>query len=132
MTDETTGARTRKALREPQTSIPWRVLQDDRISFRALGILGELLSRPDDWRTSGTQLARGREREGRNAVETALKELEAVGYLARVRVQDARGRWGWVWVSGDDPAFVREIAAEEVELAKHRDTPPPPLRSVGS
>lgn len=107
------GARTRNLRSEPTEPIPWRILQDERISFRALGVLGHLLSLPDNWRTSATRLAAVR-KEGRDAVETALGELDAVGYLARRRVQYRNGTWGWVWIYGIDTAKV--AAAMTAEL----------------
>lgn len=106
------GARTRK-LREPTESIPWRVLQDEQISYRALGVLANLLSLPDNWRTNATQLSRHR-KEGRDAVETALTELDAAGYLIRRRLQYKSGQWGWLWMYGDDPEYVAAGATEEL------------------
>ncbi|MFI5392482.1 MAG: hypothetical protein ACHQY1_01990 [Myxococcota bacterium] len=48
------------------------VLQDGRISFRALGLLMEILSRPDHWRLDSDSLAANR-KEGRDAVRTAAE-----------------------------------------------------------
>lgn len=67
-------------------------LADDRLSFRARGILAYLLSRPVGWRTDAATLARGA-REGRDAIRTALVELETTGYLHRIRARDDGGRW---------------------------------------
>lgn len=106
---------------EPKEEIPWRVLQDERMSFRAQGILTDLLSRPDGWRTSAARLAMNRP-EGRDAVETALKELDGhtggLGYLQRRRVQDPRGQWGWVWLYGTEPELVAAAADEEVRAVR--------------
>jgi predicted transcriptional regulator len=93
--------------------MPRRLLQDERISYRAAGVLTHLLSLPNDWRTNADKLAAPR-KEGRDAVETALRELEAVGYLARRRVQYKTGQWGWVWLSGDDPEFVAVAMLDEL------------------
>lgn len=68
------------------------VLQDDRLSFRARGVLANILSRPDNWRCSAWDLAT-EGREGRRAILTALTELETYGYLKRVRSQNERGQW---------------------------------------
>jgi hypothetical protein len=73
------------------TSLPTKMLADDEISFRAAGILAYLLSRPDGWETDSKRLARGKRREGRDAIRTALKELEARGYLHRVKVRRPAG-----------------------------------------
>jgi hypothetical protein len=68
------------------------VLQDERLSFRARGILANILSRPDNWRCSAWDLAT-EGREGRRAILTALTELETFNYLKRVKSQDDKGHW---------------------------------------
>lgn len=68
------------------------VLQDERLSFRARGVLASILSRPDNWRCSAWDLAT-EGREGRRAILTALTELETYGYLERVKGQDEGGKW---------------------------------------
>jgi hypothetical protein len=67
-------------------------VNDRRLSFRARGILLWLLDKPDDWRCDSDTLTRNTT-EGRDAVRTALKELETCGYLVRSKYQDARGHW---------------------------------------
>lgn len=68
------------------------VLQDKRMSFRARGILSSILSRPDNWRCSADDLANAG-LEGRDAILTALKELEDHGYLVRSKSQNEKGHW---------------------------------------
>lgn len=80
------------------------------LPYRALGVIAYLLSRPDGWETDSDDLARGADdvtdqREGRDAVRTALRQLEAAGYLSRQRVQDkTTGRWSIVTAVNDRPA----------------------------
>lgn len=84
------------------TTIRNEVLRDKRLSFRALGVLVEILSRPDNWRTDSVALARGR-KEGRDSVRSALREMETHGYLVRRRVQGERGRWRTESTVYDEP-----------------------------
>jgi hypothetical protein len=66
--------------------------RDTRLSFRARGLHHHLLSLPQGWRVTTTDLARDN-REGRDAIRTALSELVALRYVIREKRQDARGRW---------------------------------------
>lgn len=92
----------------PQTKftiIKNSVLTDDRMSFRARGILAAILSRPNDWRTSSELLAsQSGGREGRDAIRTALKELEACGYLIRRKEKHPKtGRFSTNYYVFDEP-----------------------------
>ena len=66
------------------------VIRDSRLSYRARGVLLEILSRPDNWRVSGDSLARSG-KEGRDAILTALKELRDFGYIRMVRERKEDG-----------------------------------------
>ncbi|MCB8911075.1 replication protein [Rhodococcus rhodochrous] len=86
------------------------VLNDERLSFRARGILVFLLSKPADWRTRSESIAAMSPREGREAIRTAMRELEQYGYLVREKYQDERGRWHTIQtiyevpVTSEDPS----------------------------
>ncbi|MFJ9416755.1 hypothetical protein ACIRPT_21535 [Streptomyces sp. NPDC101227] len=70
--------------------------RDDRISFRALGLLTYCLDQHESWNVRSEQLARGEGREGRDAVRKALHELAAHGYyrLERRRFLDGKTAMG--------------------------------------
>jgi hypothetical protein len=125
------------------TSIPNAVFEDRAMSWRARGILGYLLSRPDGWETDSVRLAalagetgdkRSRRAEGRDAVRTALDEIEAAKYLHRVRVQGSGGRWSTQYYVFDQPteqAMPADLAGqiplvdEPVDNSGENDPPKP-------
>ena len=69
-----------------------QIIRDDRLSYRALGLAVRLLSNAPGFRMTSIDLAQDRP-EGRDAVRTALKELEKFGYLRRIRTQQRNGHW---------------------------------------
>jgi hypothetical protein len=96
-------------------SLRREMLQDPQLSFRALGVLVYLLSLPDTWKTDSERLAKSRPAgEGRTAIRTALRELEAAGYLRRDRTRGPQGLWVWTWRYTDDPTDL--IDDQDVDL----------------
>lgn len=73
------------------TIIDNAAIRDPRLSMRARGILVTLLSLPPETPVNSKALETGREK--RDAIQTAMRELAAAGYLRRVRHQDPTGRW---------------------------------------
>lgn len=82
----------RVARRHHYTTIDRRTLNDDRLSFRARGLLVWLLDKPDGWEVRSSDIAK-MTKEGRDAIRVALGELGACGYLVRKRSRGERGRW---------------------------------------
>lgn len=80
------------------------LLRDVALSFRARGILSCLLSHAEGYRVSSDRLA-DMGTEGRDAIRSALVELEAAGYLKRIKTQDDRGQWATSAVISDTPDF---------------------------
>src|SRR4051794_5596754 len=78
------------------------IVRDERLSYRARGVLLDILSRPDNWTTSADRMAiKGK--EGREALQTAFRELRDLGYMVTVRSQDEKGRWQTVTEVFDNP-----------------------------
>lgn len=69
-----------------------RVLQDNRLSWKALGLLSYLLSLPKKWRLNLQHLASLRQ-EGRHSTRSALTELEKYGYVSKHQIRDSQGRF---------------------------------------
>lgn len=74
------------------TQLENAMLRDERLSFRATGLLAYLLSLPQGSAIDSTTLS-GRKREGRDAIRSAYRELEGCGYVERERTQDPGGTW---------------------------------------
>lgn len=66
-------------------------LRDRALSLKAKGLFSLLLSLPDDWDFSLPGLV-AICKEGMDAIRDAVKELEALGYIIRSRVRNAKGR----------------------------------------
>ncbi|MDN5347402.1 MAG: hypothetical protein PWP65_966 [Clostridia bacterium] len=70
-------------------------LADDRLSWKAKGLLAYFLSKPSDWRIYISDLVK-QSKDGRDAVYAGLSELEKCGYLQRRKIRDKQGKIiGW-------------------------------------
>lgn len=83
--------RTQKNRENPYVMIDKTFLSDDRLSWKAKGLLSYFLSKPDDWTILVSDLIK-RSTDGEKAVRSGLKELEKLGYLENYPVKDERGR----------------------------------------
>jgi hypothetical protein len=88
MTATCSGLRKRRTHRFVQ--IPSSTIRDKELSFRARGLLANLLDMPDGWDVRSEVLAR-EGREGREAIRKALHELGARGYYRLERRQLVNG-----------------------------------------
>ena len=80
-----------KKREHPYVILDKTALEDPLLSFRAKGIHAYLMSRPDTWVIRYTHLETV-SRDGRDAVRSAMKELEKAGYLKKFMHRDERGR----------------------------------------
>lgn len=99
--------------RSRSAAIPRSLLDDDRLSYRARGVAAFILGKPDGWRIDARSLAR-MSTEGRDAVLTALRELQDLGYLVRRRQQVAGGHWTTESVLYETPADALDDVDEQV------------------
>lgn len=97
-------------------SISRDALQDRRLSFKARGVMSYLKSKPPKWKTNTQAIADDSDKDGYEAVNTGIRELEDAGYFARLKRQGAGGRWEWLWIYSDDPraVAVRKARWQEV------------------
>ncbi|WP_320040510.1 hypothetical protein [uncultured Desulfobacter sp.] len=73
------------------TILPNEFLLDETISDKARGLLARLLSRPDDWNLNINYLVKTG-KAGHAAVRSAIRELEAAGYIQKKVSRHDNGR----------------------------------------
>lgn len=86
------------------TVLPNRTLRDNRLSLKTRAILAIMFSLPEDWdyTAAGLSAICG---AGRDAVRSALRELEKFGYLTRVQQHNASGHFSRnEYIVTDEPA----------------------------
>jgi len=79
------------------------VLRDERLSYRALGLLLHMLSHADGWQFSADTLARKAYGSGRDAVQGSMRELREAGYVRTVKHRNELGRFNTVNYVFDTP-----------------------------
>ena len=67
-------------------------LRDKRLSLKAKGLLSQMLSLPEDWDYTLSGLAYIN-RESKDAIRSAVNELERAGYVQRHQTTDAGGKF---------------------------------------
>ena len=81
------------------TQIPNSWLRDGRLSLKARGLMSLIMSHSEGWSLSIESIAR-QGQEGKDAIRSAVRELEKFGYLRRT--QENSGKFGEaVWVTHD-------------------------------
>lgn len=109
------------------TTLRNAVLRDRRLSFRARGVLAFILSQPPDWQVTAEALADESDGEGRDAVRTALKEIETAGYMTRSRIQVDGGRWRTDVVVQEEPAAENPPPKTDSQASVSMDSPLNPM-----
>lgn len=77
---------------DPYTRVLNSMIKDKRMSFKARGLLVFMLSQPANW-TTRVGWIEEQATEGREAIRSAIEELEALGYLRREKVKDDSGQF---------------------------------------
>lgn len=67
-------------------------VRNTNLSYRALGLLVYLLDQKEGWQVRADQLSRGEGREGREAIRTALRELQVAGHYRLERRKLRNGK----------------------------------------
>ena len=82
-------------------------IRDNRISFKAKGILLYLLSRPDNWQVYEADIVK-QSSDGIRAVRSGIKELIDAGYIERNQKRDEKNRFmGYEYVVREKSPLLR-------------------------
>ncbi|MEY2864539.1 MAG: hypothetical protein RLY58_2246 [Pseudomonadota bacterium] len=117
--------RTAKSRENPYVMLARALLHDKRLSFKGKGLLSYLLSLPDDWVINVAHLTTVG-LDGRDSVNTGIKELAANGYLIKTELPREVGRFsGYEYTVCETPIDVTPPPADSENLEEsdqnHRD-----------
>ncbi|WP_378210035.1 DnaD domain protein [Anoxybacteroides rupiense] len=102
----------------PFVQIDRTVFEDHSLSWKAKGILGYLLSKPDNWQIYIADLEK-KAKDGRDSVRTGLRELEENGYVRKVRTRGTNGKFaGWEYQVFETPMISEVTTDGKTEIGK--------------
>jgi hypothetical protein len=81
---------------------------DARLSWEARGLMGYLLSKPDNWKVRLYDLVRNGP-AGEHKIRRVIRELEQAGYLRRERISRRDGKFDWLTIVCEAPGIYSEF-----------------------
>lgn len=76
---------------------------DARLSWEARGLMGYLLSKPNNWQVRMTDL-KNKGPAGEDKIKRMLAELREYGYMNRIRIQREKGHFDWITEVYESPS----------------------------
>lgn len=76
---------------------------DDRLSWEARGLMGYLLSKPNDWKVNQKDIM-NKGQAGERKVKRMLAELRKAGYMNRIRVTLEHNKFDWITEVYESPS----------------------------
>ncbi len=99
--------RIRKHQKNKFTQTSNTIIDDPRLTLKAKGLFNYLWSKPDGWIYYREDIL-NHCKEGRTAILSGMRELEACGYLIRIpRMKNGLKR-GYIFHLSDEPDFIKE------------------------
>ena len=90
-------------------------IQDEKLSWKAKGIIIYLMSLPDDWKIYLSELA-NHAKDGRDSTNNGIKELIDNGYCRRTEVRDSNGTFaGYNYEISDTKEFQPQTEKPQTE-----------------
>ncbi|MEE8843214.1 MAG: conserved phage C-terminal domain-containing protein [Lentilactobacillus sunkii] len=107
-----TMARLIKKTRENYTNVSNQLVRDQRLSWKARGIFVYLWSQADNWQFYVGEVQQ-HATDGKDALQSGLKELEKLGYLLRrTKFTDSGKIRGIDWILSDLPSKGNSLQGE--------------------
>lgn len=100
--------------------IPRSLLQHERLSLQAIGLLGNLLSYPDDWELFKSELYHRFPKNKETSVRNAFNELIEEKYIVEVKERDGK-KWKYYYYFAKEPFTEDEI----IEIFEDHGMEPP-------
>ena len=94
-------------------------LRDKSLSLKAKGLLSQMLSLPEDWDYTLSGLA-VINRESKDAIRSAVNELEKAGYIKRRQTTDAGGKFSANEYMLNQASGDRQILARQLGISPHQ------------
>lgn len=86
-----------------------QLVRDANLSWKARGIFNYLWSQANEWQFYVSEVAKHSKKDGEDALQSGLRELEELGYLKRVNRQTKSGKFdGLEWILDDTASFNRQ------------------------
>lgn len=113
----------RKEKKEHFTIIDNTVFYDYGLSYKAKGLLCQMLSLPDGWQFSIEGLTK-LSNDGKSAVASALKELQDKGYFYRKQLKNEGKFKGVEYVVSETPISEKPLAEKPITEKPITENPP--------
>ena len=111
----------RRERRDRFTIVDNSMIEDKRLSYKAIGLLTYLLSRPDGWAANYRHLSEMHD-DGETSVRSGLDELRTCGYLEqRRRKHPTTGQWVWECIIREVAATPADPVSKPVESVDNED-----------
>ena len=110
----------------PYVQIDRAAIEDNRLSWKARGILAYLLSKPDDWHIHIFDIV-NHGPDGRESITTAMRELEKFGYAKLIITRNEMGQIiQKEWAVSETPTYngFSEVGSTEIGKPLNRQTAP--------
>lgn len=105
------------------TVLPNKLIRDESLKLKDVGLLCYMLSLPGDWDFSVNGLAAILKQDGREAIQSSINRLEKVGYVQRPSERNRNGVFrGTRWIVSDQ-ASANPPAENPYTENPHTDNP---------